>query len=257
MFVHPCPPSEDLYRIYDEQYFGRGNKYFGSPQTDCRSHNSANEDRRAALVKAHKSGGRLLDVGCATGGFLQAAARAGFAVQGIEISDFCVDYVKTHSTFDVFKGNLVSARFPEQSYDGVTLWDVLEHLRNPREVLDEIHRILRPGGILCLSTGDHASFLARVTGRFWHLLTPPQHLFFFSRRSVRILLEQHGFIVRQIVYAGRTTTLDFVLFKGRESFGKIVKPIQAAARLLKVGSVNLYVNTRDIMTCVAEKGPLR
>ena len=253
LFVHPQPSPDELLRIYDDSYFKRGNKYLTMSETESRSRNLDNDKQKIGIIKKYKQGGVLLDVGCARGEFLYLARQEGFDVAGVEISTSCTDYVKNKLGIDVYSGDLLSAQLPSSTYDVVTLWDVIEHLRNPLETLNETYRIMRPGGILCFSTGDVDSFYARIMGRFWHLLTPPQHLFYFTPKSIRKMLYRCGFAVNQIAHTGKYATCDFILFKARETFGVVVNPFQRIARLFSFGSARIYVNIHDIMTCVAEK----
>lgn len=253
MFVHPQPSPDELLRIYDNSYFRRGNKYLRVNETESRSRNLDNDKRKIDVIKKYKETGKILDIGCARGDFLYLARQDGFDVTGVEVSTFCADYVKNKLGIDVYSGDLLSAQLPSSTYDVVTLWDVIEHLRNPLETLNEISRIIRPGGILCFSTGDIDSFYSRIMGRFWHLLTPPQHLFYFTPKSIRKMLYRCGFVVNQITHPGKYATCDFILFKARETFGVVVNPFQIIARLFSFGSAKIYVNIHDIMTCVAEK----
>jgi len=253
LFVYPQPSPDELLRIYDNSYFKRGNKYLTMNETESRSRNLDNDKRKIDVIKKHKETGKLLDVGCAMGDFLYLARQEGFDVAGVEISTSCTDYVKNKLGIDVHSGDLLSAQLPSNTYDVVTLWDVIEHLRNPAETLNETYRILRPGGILCFSTGDIDSFYARIMGRFWHLLTPPQHLFYFSAKSIKKILDRCGLAINQIAYPGKYATCDFVLFKARETFGVVVSPFQMIAGLFGFGSSKIYINIHDIMTCVAEK----
>lgn len=253
MFVHPQPSPDELLRIYDNSYFSRGNKYLRMDETESQSRNLDNDKQKINIIKKYKENGMLLDVGCAMGEFLYLARQEGFDVAGVEVSTLCTDYVKNKLGIDIHSGDLLSAHLPSNMYDVVTLWDVIEHLRNPVEIINELYRILRPGGILCFSTGDVESFYAHIMGRFWHLLTPPQHLFYFSAKSVRKMLDRYGFAVNEITHRGKYATCDFILFKARETFGAVVKSFQMIAGLFGFGSSRIYINIYDIMTCVAEK----
>ena len=171
LFVYPQPSPDELLRIYDDTYFKRGNKYLTANEAESRNRNLDNDMQKINIIKKYKESGVLLDVGCAMGDFLYLARQEGFEVAGVEISTSCTDYVKNKLGIDVHGGDLLSAQLPSSTYDVVTLWDVIEHLRNPLETLNETYRIMRPEGILCLSTGDIDLFYARIMGRFSYLLT--------------------------------------------------------------------------------------
>jgi SAM-dependent methyltransferase len=107
--------------------------------------------------------------------------------------------------------------FASASFDAITAWDVLEHLSRPREALREIHRALKPGGRLVLTTGDVGSWLARVSGPKWHLYTLPEHLYFFSRRSLEILLGSEGFEVERMRSERAYYTLGYLIERLRKT----------------------------------------
>lgn len=252
-FVWPQPSDEGLRALYDADYFKRGNKYAPTNANGAADPNRLNDLVKINLVRRFKTSGRLLDVGCAMGGFLAVAREHGFDVAGVEIAETAAEHARTVHGLDVNTSPLDVCDFAGASFDVVTMWDVIEHLRDPRPALETVHRILRPGGAFLVSTGDASSFWARVTGRRWQLMTPPQHLYFYTPRSLATALEAHGFDVREFHYAGKRATLDFILFKAREAFGPAVRPFRLLAGALRLESLQLYVNLRDTMTCVAVK----
>ncbi|MFC1705967.1 class I SAM-dependent methyltransferase [Planctomycetota bacterium] len=254
MFVVPQPAPEELERIYDAGYFERGNKYAAEHQaTGRRPTSRPNDAARISRVQEHVQVGRLLDVGCALGGFLSVAREQGFDVVGVEPSEPASRHVRDKLGIEAVNADLPSAGLPDESFDVVTLWDVIEHVADPLATLTEAERVLRPGGALLLSTGNAASLWARATGRYWQLLTPPQHLFFHTPASLRHMLTRSGLRTVEIRSHGKWVTFGFALFKARETLGRVIWPLQAVARSLRLDSLRLYVNLFDIMTCVAEK----
>ena len=252
-FVHPQPSVEEILAIYGPDYFRRGNKYSLETGVPTSNPNLENDRTRMRLVKRHKSSGRLLDVGCAMGDFLALARDEGFEVTGVEVASSAADHVRDKLGIEVHNCDLPTAGLPPSSFDIITLWDVIEHLTNPHPTLREAFRLLRPGGVLLASTGDAGALFARIMGKYWHLLTPPQHLFFHSRKSLETLLESHGFSVQEFQAIGKRATLGFILFKARETFGVSVAPLHFLIRLLHLESLPLYLNLHDIMTCIAYK----
>jgi SAM-dependent methyltransferase len=250
LFVAPQPSPEELLAIYDADYFRRGNKYRPKSGEDP---NRLNDQSKIELLHRYRTSGRLLDVGCAMGGFLQVAQESGFEVTGVEVAESAASHVRDNLGIPVFNCDLATANLPAESFDVVTMWDVIEHLPDPHPTLAGIHRILRPGGLLLFSTGDASSHWARLTGRYWHLMTPPQHLFFYTPQSARSVLDSNRFDCKEFLYPGKTATVDFILFKAGETFGSVVTPFRAAAQALNLDQLGVYVNLRDIMTAVAEK----
>jgi SAM-dependent methyltransferase len=252
LFVHPQPSKEELGKIYSASYFSRGNKYAAAlaPQHDLNWHN---DQRKVELVKRWCSSGTLLDVGCAFGGFLAVAKEHGFEVEGIELADYPAEQARTRLHLKVTNSDIYSAALVPESYNVITMWDVIEHLPDPNLALEKIIRALRPKGYVVFSTGDVSSAWARLTGKRWQLLTPPQHLYFFSQCSISGLLKRHNFSVKEIRYQGKWVTMAFVLFKAQESVGSIIKPLSMAVRLSGLQNAKIRVNLGDIMTVVAQK----
>jgi len=150
--------------------------------------------------------GRILDLGCSSGLFLELARREGWQAQGVELSERAAQAAKENFGLDVFCGTLAEARFPDASFDAVTLWDVIEHFDNPRADLVEVARVTRLGGILVISTPNCAS-LFHAVGHLIHrlsfgracgllqLLYPDKHNTYFSPPTLAAMLREVGFRV--------------------------------------------------------------
>lgn len=154
----------------------------------------------AALLGKEPSEARLLDVGCSRGHFVEAAAQSGFRAEGVEPAPRLAAAAR-EAGLNVHTGLLEEQDFPAQSFDAVTLFEVLEHLKDPRSVLSECRRILRPGGILLLSTGNADSWTASVMGARWdyfQIALDGGHISFFNPSSIRRLAEACGFAVARI-----------------------------------------------------------
>lgn len=137
--------------------------------------------------------GRLLDVGCATGLFACVAQSAGWQVTGLEASPWAVARARAscpQATFVV--GLAEEADLPEESFEAITLWDVLEHVPRPSETLRHLHGWLAPRGWLFLNAPNAKSLVARLMGQHWVLLLR-EHLWYFSPATIAAMLRQNGF----------------------------------------------------------------
>jgi len=135
---------------------------------------------------------RLLDIGCGAGNLLLAARKNGWEAQGLDVSPSAVKHVRELG-FEVFKGELQAAQLPSQHFDVITAAEILEHLSEPRLLLQEVVRILRPGGLLWTTTPHARGLSARVLGLKWRCVWPPEHLQLFSARGLTALLRDVGF----------------------------------------------------------------
>jgi SAM-dependent methyltransferase len=199
--------------IYTEDYFQGGrtdgySDYVGSEvvlRTEFRT--AVGDLRRLGC-----SSGKLLEIGCAYGFFL-AEAKPFFEVQGIEVSGSAVRFCRSRG-FDVEQGVLteeyVGRRAP---FDAVVMLDVVEHLTEPESVIQLLHRVMKPGGKLLLSTGDWESVLSRIMGKNWRLMTPPQHTFFFSPRTMSTMLTRVGFDVIECRKPWKTVPFGLIVYQ--------------------------------------------
>jgi SAM-dependent methyltransferase len=202
--------------------------------------------RTVEFVRQHCRGGRLLDVGCAYGFFLQEA-KPFFDVSGIELAEAAAAHARK-SGLDVRTGvadeNLLGRL---GTMDVIVLLDVIEHLPSPRDTLALCARHLKPGGIIVITTGDFGSLPARLAGARWRLMTPPQHLWFFTRESIRRMAGSLGLDVAYSGHPWKIVPLSLITFQLARMLGR--KPRQAAA----ASGVGLPVNLFDAMRVVLRK----
>ena len=137
-------------------------------------------------------GSRVLDVGCGRGIVLGALADRGLEVHGVEMSAAAARGTDPRAQVRI-AANLAEASYPSSYFDQVLIWHVLEHVAQPRETLDEVRRILRPGGRLVVAVPNFASRQADWSGAAWFHLDLPRHLYQFPLAALRRLLEEAGF----------------------------------------------------------------
>jgi len=149
--------------------------------------------RQLSDIGKLKAEGRLLDIGCNIGMFLNEAAKAGFSVVGVELNRECAEYARTNSGLEVYSDYLEKIVFQAESFDVVTMYDVLEHIPDMKSMLAEVKRILRPCGLLVIQSPNLDSLMADLTGSSWSWLSPPDHLYHFTPGALELLLEQSDF----------------------------------------------------------------
>jgi 2-polyprenyl-3-methyl-5-hydroxy-6-metoxy-1,4-benzoquinol methylase len=139
-----------------------------------------------------EGGGRVLDVGCGSGGFLSLAREAGWQVEGIDPDGEAVKTARARD-LDVRHGGVELLEEFHDHYDVITLNHVIEHVHDPAALLDRLYRALKPGGLLSLETPNLDSLGANRYGRNWRGLEPPRHLTIFDAGALRGLLDKTGF----------------------------------------------------------------
>jgi SAM-dependent methyltransferase len=196
------------------------------------------------VIRRSCAGGRLIELGCAYGFFLQEAKRY-FDVAGIELADDAAAHARQAGL------NVVSGVADEGNMarlgpaDVIVLLDVIEHLPDPRTTLELAVRHLNPGGIIVITTGDFSSLYARLAGSHWRLMTPPQHLWFFTPASIERLADGLGLRVESLVHPGKVVPLSLILFQLRRMLG--LRGGVAAT------SVGIPVNLFDAMRIILRK----
>ncbi len=141
--------------------------------------------------------GKLLDVGASYGIFLREAKKQGGQVMGNELNKKAAAYL-IKSGFDVVTGDYINLKLNKSSFDVICMWDVLEHFKNPQLALLKTKNILNKDGLLALSMPNIESISSRIAGKRWGWLTPPDHLYHFSPRTLTLFLKKNGFKVIKI-----------------------------------------------------------
>lgn len=162
------------------------------------------------LLRSVRRRGSLLEFGCAYGYFLEEAAPFFQSVQGRELSADAVRRARARG-LDVTEG-IVDGSIGGP-FDAVVGLDVIEHVPDPDGTIRHLSQSMAAGGVMILTTGDWASPLARLTGSRWRLMTPPQHLSFFTPRSMRALLERAGLVIEEISHPWKLVPLSLITYQ--------------------------------------------
>ncbi len=143
--------------------------------------------------------GRALDVGCAGGNFLTKLRENGWRAEGVELMSEPANVARSRG-FEVSEGTLEEAAFPEETFDAVFASMVFEHLHEPRTTMQEVDRVLKPGGWFVLTVPNFACWERYVFGGYWRGLELPRHLQHYTPRLLRGLLGEHGFDRIRVVH---------------------------------------------------------
>lgn len=204
-----------------------------------------------ARIRRYMPSGRLLEVGCGTGYFLNAA-RLSYEVIGVEPSNWASCYAKENLKLDIIPSTLEEARLANDYFDVVVLIDVIEHVSDPSGLLREINRVTKPDGILYVMTPNIDSFSARLLGSKWWGLRPA-HIFYFSRKTLSELLTRCGYRVISTRSYGRIFTWQYWLTR-LSNYPRIVyRLVERLIELFGIEDKFLYIDTRDSVQIIARK----
>lgn len=247
VFTDFNPSQKFLKDYYSKNYFVGGNNKLGYDDYGLEEASSRlTATKRIKIIRIAKKG-KVLDIGCAYGFFLDEMPE-GWEKYGLEISNFAYKKaVRINPDAKIQNKILSSNVFSTQKFDLITLWDVIEHLKKPKDELSIIYNKLKKGGKLAISTGDVNSLFSKVQRQGWHLYTPPQHLSFFSPDSIKKLLSPIGFKNISISHPAAYYPVSYLAHKLQSVYG-INLP-----RISFIENIILPVNLGDIMLVVASK----
>lgn len=258
MQVRDQPSEAELRAIYGEGY-GKG-KY-----EDDVAQRRETARRLALLEAACPPGGRVLDVGCATGDFIRAAGDR-WDLWGLDVSPHAIAAAKVKNprvAQQLFAGllggtadgDVLPAAALTAPFDAIVMWDVIEHLWDPRTIVARLVTQLRPGGALIVSTPDIGAVTARLMKGRWAFMTPPEHLGFFGRTSFAQLLEADlGLRITSSRAHGKWTNLGFLVHKLGRVFPELVPGrLTARVQASPLGKTALYVPSLDVRYVSARK----
>lgn len=189
VFVFPRPTQQELEKFYAGDHYYEAAK---AQRERLVRDAAARLDRLADLCRRFALPARLLDVGCASGIFLMEAAKKGWHCEGCERSEATAAQARGLSGATVHYGILEEEDIPTGPFPVVTAWEVIEHTIDPGAFLAALIRQVQPGGLIALSTPLIDGVPARFMGKKFPMLTPPEHLSLFSRRSLAALAAAHG-----------------------------------------------------------------
>ncbi|MEQ8323865.1 MAG: class I SAM-dependent methyltransferase [Vicingaceae bacterium] len=182
VFSNRIPSNQDLLAHYED--YGRDD--FQSPVTVRRYHEIIGEFEKYSAQR------NLLDVGCGVGFFLEVSTERGWKSQGTEISDRAIEVCKSKG-IATYQGEIGQIDFKENRYSVISAFEVIEHVQFTSKFINDIRLILQKGGLLYLTTPNFNSLNRRFLNEKWNVLSYPEHLVYFTKKSIHNLLISNGF----------------------------------------------------------------
>lgn len=199
--VHPLPSEQELERFYANRYYESDHEWgyhteYGELEAGLRK-TYRHLLRRVEALHGDRRFDRVIDVGCAYGFFLDAVEERWKPehVVGVDVSPESKERNVARGR-EFHSGFFEQVELPEGHFGLAFMGDAFEHVRDPIAVVEKFARVVAPGGIVVVTTVDFGSWLARILGRRWRLMTPPEHLFYWTRHSISRVFADRGFETR-------------------------------------------------------------
>ncbi len=238
-YVGNPPNIEDIANLYADE---------ANHQDDLLDVGSAMFARQTRVAATHLSvlkksaaHGRLLDVGCSAGHFLDQARSAGFVCNGVEFSPNSAKFAREHFGFDVHIGDIHGLGDKPDLFDIITMFDVIEHVPDPSADMATIYARLKPGGLFLVSTPNidglfpQASLPIAKLIDYWPHIEPPHHLYQFSVKTLGAMLQKAGFIVESDQHINIDLAYSFGNFERLRNSPQMLSYALVFAPLAKLG----------------------
>jgi 2-polyprenyl-3-methyl-5-hydroxy-6-metoxy-1,4-benzoquinol methylase len=195
LFLDPMPDGREIMGFYPITYWWKAAQPGALKKLEAVYRRIALRDHVGFITKAagNRMGLSILDVGCGSGTLLGLLKRRGFHAKGVDFSAEAAKIAKDENGVEVAVGSLEEAHFPDQSFDVVTLFHVMEHVINPHQVLAEVARVLASNGVVVLQVPNIESWQFKIFGAKWYGLDIPRHVIDYSKNSILKLLNDSGF----------------------------------------------------------------
>jgi len=235
IYKYPFPKSLVLQQGYEESIDEQYLAFLPERRATFRQVISSIERHIGKRQKVKNINQRILDIGCAEGTLLSLARERGWDVAGVEPNKHLVKWAKKNQNLGIMQGSVYNKRLKRNSFDVITLLDVIEHVHNPIKFLSRCNELLVPGGTIFISTPDIGSPIARVMRRRWFYILSI-HVFYFTRQTMSRVLNKAGFDnVKSSPYFLRTR-LSYVTEKSKNYIGALGSIFCSVARALGLGN---------------------
>ena len=217
IYVNPRLNGDKIDEVYVSGRFEYQFKNLFIPSATYRKENLYTE--RLKIIESYIPSGKLLDVGAAAGHFMETALERGWDSYGVEISPFAVKYAREKLNIKTISNmSLIKKKFEDNFFDVVTTWDVLEHLKNPLEVVGEVYRILKVEGMLFVFVPNFESVEVSICKEKCDTIVADTHLIYFTPKTIKELLRKSGFDILFCDTVG--LDIDHIIFNIQNHFFK-------------------------------------
>jgi len=249
------PYKKFVRKFYDRGYF-LGDNGAGAYKNYKKDKPYITANMRSVLshVRLFKEKGMLLDVGSAYGYFVELTLQNGFDAYGFDPSSHAVSHALKEVRNRIYQHSVSEASYKKQSFDVISMLDVFEHLSDPISDLKKLSSFLKDDGIIVIATGETGSLAARLLKRRWTFYIPPQHLFFFNKKTITETLQRAGFAPLSFFRTGKWLSLSYVLhLASTSSESRLAQFLIPLVEHLGLSRIPLFLPMGDNMVVIAKK----
>ncbi len=243
--------DDELGELYSSDYFsGREYMDYLTERELLQSHFRSRLSRLLEHLSEPETK-HLFEIGAAYGFFLEVARPVFASVRGIDISAEASRHAREQLNLPVETGDFLATRI-SVPVDVLCMWDTIEHLVHPDRYIEKAADVMRRNAVICITTGDIGSLMARWRGGKWRQIHPPTHLHYFSAATLSKLLERHGFRVEHLSHPGMWRSVDtmaHIVFNLRHRQRRVYELL----RRLGLLNWHAYLNLGDIMFVIAKR----
>lgn len=247
VFVQNLPSQEELVRYYDSI---AGDEVYTDDNVECLKYYY--ETLRKLIESRFQKRGKILDVGCSGGWFLDAME--GWERHGTEIIAADAQFARRKHGANIVAGRFEDYPLRENYFDVITLQDVFDHFPDPMVVLEKCHRMLRPGGGLVVKVHNISCLYAKVTGKSYYALVPPSHLFYYDGNTLARILAKTGFKVTESQFIAHILKLRTVFLRlSKSDKNSLLYRMSKGLSDSAIGRLKIRKNLHDVITVFAVK----
>lgn len=255
-FMDPQLTDTEINELYSEQYYKSWGIAGDTENESSKQMKIATFLLRLKQVKKYAARGNALDIGCATGFYLEAAREQGYVPYGIELSDYSSAIAKKKfGTESVFNGKLEDSTFPPGMFSVISMFDLIEHVRVPAQTLADAKKLLKDDGIIVITTPDNDSVSNKIMGRKWTHYKK-EHFYYFNLHSLRYIAQQNNLEVAYYERSKKALNIDYLHTQLNVYKHWLLTPVINATRALlpkSVSSANFYIGIGEITVILKKK----
>ncbi len=252
--TYPYPDKQQIIKHYKKK-FEKGN--YQLLQTYSSDYKKVYEEFASILEQEMRKNNKnlnkkmkVLDIGCFTGEFLEILLRKGVDVYGLELQKEAVEIANKRLHGKVKRADVMTAPFPKEKFDAITLFGLIEHVTNPAKLIAQCYKLLKKDGIIMIQTPNSSSLFALIMQKYWPPYAPVEHIHLFSRKSLEILLHKNNFSQITFSQSWKNLPVGYV-YHMLDNFGPefrlFFKPFNFFLSMFGIKSLPFYVGEMIII----------